>query len=176
MKTVLIEHGRRYPYWTIDDLYKLIHQSSMGSEHALGNEDRIRNYLRTELNSLVPGPDEPLLDPISPDGKIVRIHLRPFSMLHLDAESLLQAFILTAKIVTPSINQLIEHAGFARSLAENGCLSFDADEISRYLQRLQSSGFPAVHHSQMFENKYVPAYRVVARDLIPDEILLSANR
>jgi hypothetical protein len=97
-------------------------------------------------------------------------------MLHLDTESLLQAFILTAQIVTPSINQLIEYAGFARSLAKNGCLSFDADEISRYLQRLQSSGFPAVHHSQIFENKYVPAYRVVARDLIPDEILLSANR
>ena len=174
MRTILIEHSQRYPYWAIEDLYKLIHQSTMGSEHALGDEDRVRDWLKTELNSLVLGPDEPLLDPISPDGKIVRIHLRPFSKLNLDEEKLLQAFIHTAQIVTPSSKQLFEHAGLAKRLAEDGYLSFDADDIYGYVQGLHNSGFPAVHHSQIFEDNYLPAYRVVARDLIPKEILTSA--
>ncbi len=174
MRTILIEHSQRYPYWAISDLYKLIHQSTMGSEHAMGNEDRVRDWLRTELNSLVPGPVEPLLDPISPDGKIVRIHLRPFSKLNLDEEKLLQAFLHTAQIVIPSTNQLFEYAGIAIRLAEDEYISFDADEIYGYIQGLRDSGFPAVHHSQIFEDNYLPAYRVVARDLIPEEILTSA--
>lgn len=174
MRTILIEHGQRYPYWAIDDLYKLIHQSTMGSEHALSNEDRVRDWLKTELNSLVPGPDEPLVDPISPDGKIVRIHLRPFSKLNLDEEKLLNAFIHTAQIVTPSTDHLFEYADLAKRLAEDGFLSFDADEIYGYIQGLHKSGFPAVHHSQIFKDSYLPAYRVVARDLLPKEILTSA--
>ena len=174
MRTILIEHSQRYPYWAINDLYKLIHHSTMGSEHALGDEERLRDWLRTELNSLVPGPDEPLLDPISPDGKIVRIHLRPFSELNLDEEKLLQAFIHTAQIITPSTNQLFEYADLAKRLAEDGYLSFDADEIYGYFQELHRSGFPAVHHSHIFKDNYLPAYRVVARDLLPKEILSSA--
>ena len=174
MRTILIEHSQRYPQWAIDDLYKLMHQSAIGSEHALSSEDRVRDWLRTEVNSLGSGPDEPILDPISPDGKIVRIHLRPFSKLNLDTEKLLQAFLHTAQIVTPSTNQMLEYTILAKKLAEDGHLSFDADEIYGYVQELRESGFPAVHHSQIFKEKYLPAYRVVARKLIPEQILESA--
>ena len=174
MRAILIEHSQRYPQWAINDLYKLIHQSVMGSDHALSSEDRVRDWLKTELNSLVPGPDEPLIDPISPGGQIVRIHLRPFSKLNLEEEKLLQAFIHTAQTVTPDPNRLLEYAVLAKRLAEDGHLSFDADEISVYFQELRDSGFPAVHHSLIFKDKYLPAYRVVARDLIPEEILESA--
>jgi len=174
MRAILIEHSQRYPQWAINDLYKLIHQSVMGSDHALSSEDRVRDWLKTELNSLVPGPDEPLIDPISPGGQIVRIHLRPFYKLNLEEEKLLQAFIHTAQMVTPAPKQLLEYAVLAKRLAEDGHLSFDADEIFVYVQELRVSGFPAVHHSQIFKDKYLPAYRVVARDLIPEEILTSA--
>jgi hypothetical protein len=146
----------------------------MGSEHALGDEARVRNWLVSELAELSPGPGEPLLDPISPDEQVLRIHLRPFVRLNLDEETLLRSFMLTAEKVTPSAELLLEYAKVAKELAEDGALQFGADEISVYIEDLASSGFPAVHHSRRYELEYLPAYRVVARDALPEEILASA--
>jgi hypothetical protein len=171
MKSILNDHSRRYPYWALDDLYKLIHQASMGSEHYLEDEAAVRDWLLTELKQLRPGPHEPLVDPISPDGKIVRVHLRPFSDLDIDAEPLLQAFILTGKRIIGSTDLLLKYAEQAESLAENGDLPFSSEKIRRYINRLGASGFPAVHHSERYVEEYRPTYRVVAFDLLPEGIL-----
>lgn len=176
MRTILLEHSKRYPRLAIDDLYKLIHQAAMGSEHALGDAGRARDRLREEIGSLVPGPDEPLLDPISPDGKIVRIHLRPFSGSNLDEEELLRAFLQTPQVFAPSTDRLLDYAGCARRLAKGGRLAFDADEVSGYFQELREGGFPAAHHSQVFRDAYRPAYRVVARELLPEAVLSAGER
>lgn len=173
MKSILIDHSQRYPHWTLDDLYKLIHQASMGSEHYIEDETSVRNWLIAELKQLEPGPYEPLVDPISPDGKLVRVHLRPFSVLNIDAELLLQAFILTGTRIPASADVLFEYAEQAVNLAENGSLPFGSEEIHRYIHSLRTLGFPAIHHSKRFINEYSPAYRVVAFDLLPEEILTS---
>ncbi len=173
MKDILIEHSQRYPYLAMDDLYKLIYQATMGPEHSLSNKYRVRDWLWTELNSLGPGPDDPLIDPVSPDGKIVRIHLRPFLKLNLNQEKLFHAFMHTAQIISPSTKRLSKYSDLAKGLAADRHLSFDMDKISKHIQRLRDSGFPAVHHSKIFKDNYMPAYRIVARDLIPEEILTS---
>lgn len=174
MRSILIEHNERYPEWVVDDLYKLIHQSAMGSEHALGDEEKVRNWLIGELEHLEPGSDEPLIDPISPDGKVARIHLRPFLALNIDAEKLLQAFIRTGRTILPSTKLLAEYADLAARLAEDGQLRFSYTEISAYMGKLRLAGYPAVHHSAKYVEQYMPAYRVVALDELPEEILRSA--
>ena len=163
IKTVLLEHTRRYPDWTLQDLYKLMHQSAMGNEHAVTDDARVREWLETELEQLAPGPEEPLVDPISPDGKVLRIHLRSFRMQKLNPEELLQAFVLTAQVFTPSPRLLVDYMNSAEELARHELLPFDAHELGDYLQGMRENGFPAVHHSQGYRRKYLPAYRVVAR-------------
>jgi hypothetical protein len=169
MRTILAQHARRYENWGVADLYKLIHQASHGSEHALGDETQVRHRLERELAQLGPGKDEPLIDPISPDGRIVRIHLRPFARRHLNEEALLKAFILTGSEFHPSADRLIEYAAVAGQLAQEGVLSFSEEEISRYIDDLRTSGFPAVHHSWRYTQDYQPAYRVVAWEFLPDK-------
>jgi ParB-like chromosome segregation protein Spo0J len=162
MRSILIELSQRYPLRSIEDLYKLIHQSATGSEYALSDVTRVRGWLRTELAQLEPGPDEPLLNPISPNAKVVRIHLRPFTELNLDKEKLLQAFILSAQKTPPSAIQLLKYAALATKLAEDGPLHFGADDVSGYIQEFGASGFPADHHSIRFEEEYKLACPVVA--------------
>jgi hypothetical protein len=174
MRTILIDHMRRYPDWAVDDLYKLIHQAAMGPEHALTDESAVRDWLTQELTHLVPGPDESLIDPVSPNGRIVRVHLRPFAKLRLQEEALLQAFIQTAKEVHPSTDRLAEYATVATELAEEGILPFTSGQITPYLAKLRESGFPAVHHSATYEHLYRPAYRVVTLELIPNEIIAAS--
>jgi hypothetical protein len=171
MQAILIDHARRYPGWTLDDVYKLIHQVAMGSEHAGIDESKARMLLGRELAQLGPGPDEPLIDPISPDGRIVRVHLRPFARLLLPQASLLDAFLRTAREVPPSTERLARYIEAVIQLAEEGKLSFACTEARTFMAEMQAGGFQAIHHSREYVHRYRPAYRVLAREVLPNEIL-----
>jgi hypothetical protein len=96
MHAILKEHIKRYPRMQPDDLYKLIMQAAMGSEHAIDDPESAKLYLQKEVEGLSPEPDDPLIDPLSPDGLIVRVNLRPFLKVGGDLEELCEAFIRTA--------------------------------------------------------------------------------
>jgi hypothetical protein len=83
----------RYPAIQIQDVYKLIHQAALGSEHAISNLDGARKWMERELAEMGAGSDEPVIDPISTDHQIVRIHVRPFVAQGGNPETLLDAFI-----------------------------------------------------------------------------------
>lgn len=175
MRSILTQHARRYPQCDVADLFKLIHQAANGSEHALSSEAQARDWLERELAQLGPGPEEPLLDPIAPEGRVVRIHLRPFAQRHLNADALLQAFILTANASPPAPDRLLEYVAVASQLAQEELLPFSAQQVLRYLGDWRAAGFPAVHHSQRYTEHYQPAYRVVARAFLPSEIVATAH-
>jgi hypothetical protein len=78
IEDVLHAHIARYPAMQIQDIYKLVHQAAMGSEHAISSARGPRMWLERELAEMGSGPEETLIDPISGDGQIVRVHLRPF--------------------------------------------------------------------------------------------------
>jgi hypothetical protein len=174
MRSILTQHAERYPHWAIADVYKLIHQAANGSEHAVSDVARARAWLKRELAQLGPGPTEPLLDPISPDGGILRVHLRPFVRQQLDEEALLQAFVQTASAFQPSAGRLLDYGAVAAQLAQEGILPFSAEQVSHYLNDLRMAGFPAVHHSERYIQDYQPAYRVVARTRLPPEMIAAA--
>jgi hypothetical protein len=170
MRDILIDHARRYPRWALEDLYKLAHQAAMGSEHAVIDEAHARAWLVREFADLGSGPDEPLLDPISADGSIVRVHLRPFASLGLDSEVLLAAFLSTGKEFRGSTERIEESFSEAARLTRDGLLAFNAADVRSLIARMKAVGFPAVHHSAVFEAAYHPAYRVVARAFLPWEL------
>ncbi|MDW8226743.1 MAG: hypothetical protein RMJ60_02985 [Anaerolineales bacterium] len=52
VESVLLSHFARYPAMGLADLYKLIHQAALGSEHAIRNPEAARRWLNEELASL----------------------------------------------------------------------------------------------------------------------------
>jgi hypothetical protein len=176
MLSILNEHARRYPQWEVDDLYKLIYQAAMGSEHGVRDESSLRDWLLQELGQLGPGPAEPLVDPISPDGRIVRVHLRPYSTLQFQPETLLLAFIRTTREFSPSPERLAEYAAVATQLTGEGKLPFSRGMVANFMADMRARNFPAMHHSIRYRQLYQPAYRVVLRDLLPEEIVAAVWR
>jgi hypothetical protein len=114
------------------------------------------------------------LDSISADGSIVRVHLRPYVRLGLDAETLLGTFLHTAREFRGSTESI--EVGFAEAagLARDGLLAFGVADVRSLLARMRAAGFPAIHHSAVFEAAYHPAYRVVARAFLPWELPAAA--
>ena len=166
-RDILMDHARRYPLWELDDVYKLVHQGALGSEHAVSDEVRARAWLVCELAELGPGPDEPLVDPISPNGAIVRVHLRPYVRLGLDPERLLQAFLQTAREFRGSPEEIERQFVEVVHLVREARLAFQERDIFDFLSRTARTGFAAVPHSAAYAAEYRPAYRVVARDALP---------
>ena len=158
---------RRYPQMQPVDLYKLLHQGSLGSEHAVPDEAAVRAWLERELAGLGDGPEEPEIDPISPGGEIVRVHLRPYLAAGGDPERLLEAFVCTAREFVGSKEQLRSWGEAAERMAQEGLLPFAPDELGRLLRDGEELGFPAAHHSRLYQELYRPAYRVVAALFLP---------
>jgi hypothetical protein len=148
------------------DVYKLIHQAAMGSEHAIRDERSARSWMTRELAEMGEGPVEPLLDPLSVETGIVRVHLRPYIASGGDPAKLLEAFLCTANQHKGQIRLLETYWQAAVSLAESGQIPFSVDEMRSFIIPLAAQGFPAVHHSSEYQKLYRPAYRVVQGSLL----------
>jgi len=163
-EAILASHLARYPAMQLADVYKLIHQASMGSEHAIRDPESARNWLTRELAEMGDGCRatsrhgflEPLLDPLSDETGIIRVHLRPYVASGSDPTRLLDAFIRTANEFHGDTQTLETYWRAAINLGR-----FPAVEMDEFIQPMRAKNYPAVHHSPKYERLYRPAYRVV---------------
>lgn len=162
---IINNHIFRYPKMQIEDLYKLCHHACMGSEHAITNKSGVRDWLTRELEEMGPGPDDPLIDEIASDGRIIRVHLRPFVRAGGDPETLLDAFLKTANEFEKDETLMRSYGGVVHKMYEAGELPRSLSVFNQFFTQKLKEGFPAVHHSPIYEVAYRPAYRVVARAL-----------
>jgi hypothetical protein len=155
---ILRSHLTRYPAMQIQDVYKLIHQAALGNEHAAPDPESARKWTEREIAEMGDGPSEPVVDPISADGEIVRVHLRPFVSRGGSLEKLVEAFIRTAN----------EHRGEIALLESFWATAirmgiFPAADMDEFIQSVKAENYPAVHHSAEYRNAYHPSYRVVSQ-------------
>ena len=162
-------HSERYSELAAEDLYKLLHQSVAGPGHAIEYADMARAWLEREWSALrdVEG-DEPLFEPLSADGRLVRVNLRPWRSAGRDRERVLTAFMETAEAVSPSPEEIRSAMDAIRACS--GSLAGEADipaaQLDSLFAELSAEGYPAVHHSTGYRQAYSPAYRVVLREYL----------
>lgn len=159
----LVRHPALHP----EDLYKLLHQAAMGSEHAMKDTAEARRWMTNELATMGAGAGEGMIDTIAPGGMIVRVNLRPWVAAHRSTDSLLAAFIRTAHVVAPDTIRLSRYLAIADSVVAAGRAPFQAPAWRTLVEKERGEGFPAIDHSSGYEAAYHPAYRVVAGPLIP---------
>lgn len=170
LEGILRDHYRRYQAMQVEDIYKLILQGTCGSEHAVQDPQRAREWLEEELATMGSGRDEPRVDPISSDGRFVRLHLRPFIGAGGKPEALLAAFIASSRPSPENPLRMQENLCIARRVCAAEPFAIEAHLLDKYFSQMESLGFPAVHHSRDYRRFYRPAYRVVAADLLEELI------
>lgn len=165
IRQVIAAHAARYPAMTVQDLYKLLHQAALGSEHAVPDPTAAQQWMAREWADLPPGPPEPMVDTLSPG--IVRINLRPYKAAGGDPGVLVDAFVATANTYPGSSDRLRRYGHLAAELAANDSLPFSAARVNAYFADRATQDFPAVHHSAAYEAAHGPAYRVIAANHLP---------
>ena len=163
--SVLDAAARRHPQWEAADLCKLLHQATMGSEHAAPGPAAARAWLDRELREMGTGPDEPPAESLRPDGALVRVHLRAWQAGGGDPDTLLEAFLATAAGWTGSLPEL--EGVLAWAVRHTRRLGLDRRALQVLVARWREAGYPAMHHSAAYARLYRPAYRVVAARLLP---------
>ena len=166
LQRVLAGQAARYPQMQVQDLYKLLHQAALGSEHAVQDLAGARAWLEREVSRLGDGPADPLLEAISPDGRILRVHLRPYLRTGQDVQALLAAFIRTAEEFHGSKRNLKEYGAAAARMAAGGMLPFSKGQVTEFFAAMERQDFPAVDHSPLYQRLFHPAYRVVSQEFL----------
>lgn len=154
------------PEARIEDSYKWLLQAARGGEHAVGDEKSARRWLDREWASLGPAlPGEPLLVPLRPDGAVVRLNLRPFRDRGGSKETVLRAFVTSARSFDPD-GELFRSswAALGERLEARPSGSLTSAEWKRLDEELREEGYPAIEHSAPFETARHPAYRVLTGD------------
>ena len=164
---LLGHHFQRYPLMQLDDAYKLLQQAALGAGHALEASESLRQKFDDEIAGLDGGPEEPLADAISPDGRLARIHLRAYLDAGHPADALFAAFVQTAREYPPAPDKLRKFCACVADLAGAGGIPFDPGETAQYFAKIAKADFPIVRHSAAFRKAYRPAYRVVCLDYLP---------
>lgn len=164
----LVSHAlaawRREPETRIEDAYKWLYHATHGGEHALAVEDGPRSWFESEWQSVGPPlPQEPTTVALDPEGRILRVNLRPAKAAALDAEMVFQIFLRSAEAFTSDPTALREAWSMLGDRLRKAAASphLNHKEWRRLDADLARRGFRARHHSEAYARAAKPAYRVV---------------
>ena len=161
IKSILLDHARRYPRMEPTDAVKLLYQSEFGGGHLIRNKTACLNRLLEEYRATPQRRDIPLTEDIG--GGIARVHLAALDVHGLSPEELGQIFLRSAAQTRGSMVSFREELSLLQALTAEGAMPFDMAALSAYLTEYEQAGFPPVSHSEVYRNAYQPAYRVVAK-------------
>lgn len=161
-------HVERYPRAQPGDVYKLIFQGVYGVGHIITG--KAMSYLREEAVRIpLEGyQGRPLIEPVSPDGSMVRVNLRPFLRMDLSLEGLFRVMMASADVEGDD-ERFIELWGVFVGMAEKGDITMEPDRIKGVQEAIDTKGIKPMHHTEPYRQAYYPAYRVVRLDLFRDE-------
>ena len=157
----------RHPDMQPADVYKLLHLAALGPAHAITQGDAETSLL-AEIATLPAEPQaDPLFEVISPDGRLARVHLRPYLAAGHDPAALARAFAATAAGYEGSVERLAKSCGCLGDLADAGGLPFPRADVEAFMNARRDENWPAVRHSETYRAAHAPAYRVVDLQHLP---------
>ena len=148
----LMEQQRRYPASQIRDLVKLAYQAAFGAAHGVADRGKAWKYFTEEFSRVRASDDLPLFEVISPD--FCRVNLGAWKKAGLPGKWLFNMFCASAEPLPESQRLFAEYIRQIRAAAGKRQKELD-DFMKRY-----SGG--AVHHSEVYRQKYHPSYRLIS--------------
>jgi len=117
----------------------------------------------------------PVLEPLDPENRLVRVNLRPLVENRCriqgarcktqDTGWLVEAMAESARRVEGDPRLMKRRLAAAVRWCRSR-LPGDATELERIAVQAEQSGYPAFHHSSAYARAYRPAYRVVLSDCL----------
>ena len=154
-------HLEAHPAMTAQDFVKLIFQARCGCGHLLSDETDVLAYLEREERALVPDKGEPLTEPLG--DRYCRLNLRRAMAEGIKPLWIARLMRLSAKPTSDSLDRQSAFDDIMKlSQTEVG---FPYEELHLIAQKLADDSSWLPGHSQVYRDAYVPAYRVISREM-----------
>ncbi|MDD4291956.1 MAG: hypothetical protein PHX51_06975 [Clostridia bacterium] len=164
-------HKKIFPQMQVEDFVKLLYQSAFGTGHIVNGQDSLfwmeKECMELSFNNMsAGGMIVPLLN------GFVRVGLREYIAGGFSAINLAKAFTLST-VNTNNSDLMKSYLNKLRSQIEVGLLIDKASAYS-FLTKYEKDNMPALTHSAIYKNAYLPSYRVVHSKFLP--ILLTSGQ
>ena len=138
----------------------------MGPLHIMHNREKAFSELKKEFKRIGQDniEDEKLLEPVSIDGKVVRVNLRPYKKEINDIELLFKAMVESAKNFIPDREKLTNLWQKFKGLVQKGELDFDYNEIKLFETNKNLKKDTYIKHSEIYRKTEKPSYRIVLKE------------
>ena len=161
LEQILLAHARKYPKMEPTDAVKLIYQNEFGGGHLIRDPEAALGYLRREYAAVAGNTAASLREDIG--NGILRISLS--ALPETELERLGQCFLASAAAHRGSAEVFQRKLALLRAMTFLGSMPFDLQTLDAYLKAYREAGFPMVSHSEAYRKAYLPAYRIVRKDL-----------
>ena len=168
LSEILKSHARKYPEMQPRDAVKLLYQNEFGGGHLIRDSKSCLQYLLREYASTPQDPSVPLLEEIG--NGMVRVSLSALDSHGYPPEQLCQDFIRSAGLCGGSRESFLEKLRLLSKLTAAGQMPFLQRDLQAYLAAYAADGYPMVSHSDQYRKTYSPAYRVLLKSCLPDNL------
>jgi len=168
MENIVFDHYQRHKNMEVQDFYKLVYQASMGVTHYISSPENARKYLEWEITILDSAENVQMVEPLSPDGKLVRVNLRPYVKHGGNVDNLFEAMMKSSEKIQPSTENLEIYWQCIINMADKKLIPFDRKVLTDFFNEMKDMNFPAVHHSDGYAQLNRPAYRVILKEFLPE--------
>ena len=162
----------QYPQARLLDIYKSCFQDFMGPEHLVNDTASARAYLEQEL-AMTEASDLQswYWEPCGIGGNNVRVSLKAVKEGLITADALLIAFVQSANVTHPTVEQWAKRWHNIVGIIDNMGLTLPHyDEDKQFIEEVLTQGKYAISHSPEFREAYSPHYRIVKRDIFEQEL------
>ncbi len=161
-KKIILQHFNRYPKMQLCDMLKFLFHSAFGCDHLVSSLEKAEAYIAYEFNKLKPSINK--VEKL--DGKYSRVHLGIINK-GLSEKTLAKLFYLSAKKEPNGVTLLNQKLNLLENTILNCELPFNHAEFCEFCSEWKKLNYPAIHHSQIFNQEYKPSYRVISNKYLP---------
>ena len=158
-KEYILNQFKLYPQLELQDLMKFLYQSSFGCEHLVSDFSTVKSSIEQELQNHQDSSNS--IEEL--DGDYIRLHLN----YGLNVNTLSTLFIRSCQQEKNGIKQLEDKIQTLSDLIFDNTLPFSFEESKDLLLKWKKEGYPAIHHSDTFNQLYHPAYRLIHKKYVP---------
>ncbi len=162
LQAILDWHFSRYPLWKAEDIYKLIYQGVFGPGHLGAERKELEEKIKAELARLKTCFAVEPVEPVDPEGLLVRVNLAAVAGFRAKEQLLVEALMNTIREFGARPDQLLPRLKQARAWC---AVRLPAEE-QRLARLIQEKPEPPVH-SELYRRVYQPGYRLIFARLSP---------
>lgn len=165
LKNILLKQYKMHPKMQIEDFIKLIFQNEFAGGHLINDKNESLSRLEEEYSQLSLQPDQPLYEYIGND--IFRLNLSGIKDTSISLETVNNIFVNTANKNVGTIQNFEKKLEVLKDCLVEYRLPFNLEELEIFLEEYKTIGYPAISHSTIYREEYLPSYRIINKKYIP---------